>query len=220
MNRLLSIFCIALLIPIAACSADATSTDTSASFDFQEGKDYTVLATPVATRDPSKIEIVEAFWYGCIHCFRLEAEMQEWKEALPEDVDFVGMPAIWAEVMELHAKMFYANQALGLTEKLHQPLFDEMNLEKNQLPNEKAILSFVEKQGVDPEPYRRAMNSFGVNSQVQQAKARMGAYGVRGTPELIVNGRYKLTTQMSGTHQRMLQIASALVEKERAAKAN
>lgn len=220
MNRLLSIFCFALLIPIAACSADATQTQAAESLDIQEGKDYIVLANPVATRDASKIEIVEAFWYGCIHCFRLEAEMQEWKDALPEDVDFVGMPAIWAEVMELHAKVFYANEALGLTETLHQPIFDEMNIEKKQLANEKAILSFVEKHGVDPDTYRRALNSFGVNSQVQQAKARMGAYGVRGTPEMIVNGRYKLTTQMSGTHERMLQIASALVEKERAAKAN
>lgn len=209
---------LALLIPVASCSAE--SSDAPSASQFVQGKDYSVLPRPVKTADPSKIEVVEIFWYGCIHCFRLEPEVEEWIPTLAEDVDFVRLPAIWADVMELHAAMLYANEALGLTEQLHKPIFDEMNTgRKNQMPSEEAILDFVEDQGVDVEKYRRALNSFGVSSQVLQAKSKMGAYGVRGTPEMVVNGKYKLTTAMAGSHKRMLQIADALIAQERAAMA-
>lgn len=215
MKQLLSIFMLAMLIPVASCSAQ--SEDVQDASAYKEGKDYSVLPRPVKTADPDKIEVVEIFWYGCIHCFRLEPEIEDWIPALAEDVNFVRMPAIWADVMELHAAMLYANEALGLTDQLHSVIFKEMNVEKNQLPDEAAILKFVGKQGIDAEKYRRAMNSFGVSSQVLQAKSKMGAYGVRGTPEIVINGKYKLTTAMAGSHQRMLKIADALIKKERAA---
>lgn len=217
MKQLISAFMLALLIPVASCSAQTE--DAPDASNFVEGKDYSLLPRPVATADPSKIEVVEIFWYGCIHCFRLETEIEEWLPTLADDVDFVLMPAVWADIMELHAGILYANDALGLTEQLHRPIFDEMNVKKNQMPSEDAILDFVEDQGVDREKYRRALNSFGVSSQVLQAKSKMGAYGVRGTPEMVVNGKYKLTTAMAGSHQRMLEIVDALVAKERAAMA-
>lgn len=217
MKKLFSILMLVLLLPVAACSAQTD--EVADASEFKMGKDYGLLPRPVKTADPSKIEVVEIFWYGCIHCFRLESELEEWVPTLAEDVDFVPVPAIWAEIMELHAAMYYANEALGLKDQLHGPIFDEMNVKKNQMPNEKAILNFVESQGVDPEKYRRALSSFGVSSQVLQAKSKMGAYGVRGTPEMVINGKYKLTTAMAGSHKRMLQIADALVAQERAAMA-
>ena len=216
MKRFIAIFWFVLLAPLTAC---ADTDPNVAATDIQAGRDYTVLPRPVPTADPSKIEVIEVFWYGCIHCFNLEPTLNIWKDALPEDVNFVGMPAIWADVMELHAKMYYANEVLGLQETLHQAIFDEMNTgRKNQMPSESAILSFVKSKGVDEEAYRRAMNSFGVNSKVQLAKSRMGAYQIRSTPQIVVNGKYVLTTQ--GGHTRMLQVASALIEQERAALAN
>ena len=215
MKRLLSMLMLTLLIPVSACSAQTE--DVKDASAYKQGKDYSLLSRPVKTADPDKIEVVEIFWYGCIHCFRLEPELEDWIPELPGDVNFIRMPAIWAEVMELHAAMLYANEALDLTDQLHGPIFKEMNVEKNQMANEAAILKFVAGQGVDAEKYRRAMNSFGVSSQVLQAKSKMGAYGVRGTPEIVINGKYKLTTGMAGSHKRMLEIADALIAQERAA---
>jgi len=208
MKSLFSMFSLVLALVLSGHGSHDT-------LDLQEGKDYILLPRPVAVTDDSKIEVVEVFWYGCSHCFNLEPKIVEWKKDLAEDVNFIGMPAIWAEQMELHAKMFYANQAIDAEDKLHQTIFDEMNERQNRLLNEEAILKLVEKHDIDREKYRRAFNSFGVNSQVQQAKARMGAYGVRGTPELIVAGKYRITTKLAQNHDRLLQIASALIEKER-----
>ena len=216
MKKFFSVFMLAFLIPVASCSAQS---DDSAANQFVEGRDYGLLARPVKTSDPEKIEVTEVFWYGCIHCFRLEPELQAWLPTVADDVEFFRIPAIWAEVMELHAAMYYANEVLGIEEELHQPIFNEMNVERNQLGSEEAILDFVSDHGVDPDQYRRALNSFGVSSQVQQARAKMGAYAIRGTPEMVVNGKYKLTSQMAGSFPRMLQIADALIEQERQAMA-
>ena len=215
MKSLYSIFGLVLALTLTACGADAQAEDVAAE-SFQEGKDYIRLARPVPVADDSKIEVVEAFWYGCIHCYNLEAEIVEWKKALPEDVDFKGLPAIWRDdPMELHAKMYYANLSLNVQDVLHQLYFDELNVGKKQLRTEASVLKLVEKHGVDPEKYRRALNSFGVNSQVQQAKSRIAALGVRGTPEIYIAGKYRLTARLAGDYDRMLEIASALIKKER-----
>ena len=219
-KRIFSILVFSLLIPVASCSAQSDGAAPDAS-QFQEGKDYARLLRPVDTADPEKIEVVEVFWYGCSHCYNLEPQIEHWLPTLDEDVYFVRFPAIWAEVLELHAKMFYANEALGLTEQLHRPIFDEMknywSSGKTPMPTEESILDFVEDQGVDREKYRRALNSFGVSSQVLKVPPKMGAYRVQGTPELVINGKYKLTVKMAGSHKRMFEIANALIEQERQA---
>jgi thiol:disulfide interchange protein DsbA len=53
---------------------------------------------------------------------------------------------------------------------------------------------------------------------VNQAKSRVRAYRVRGTPEIIVNGKYRVSTTKAGGFSGMLKVADFLIAKERAAK--
>ncbi len=197
---------------MVACNAQDNSSA------YRDGEHYQTLPRPVATQDPSRIEVVEVFWYGCIHCFRLESALEEWVDQLPEDVNFVRVPAMWAPVMELHARMYYAAVALGVLDQVHWPIFREMNERGNQLASEEAILNFVASQGVDREQFRRAFNSFGVTSQVTQARSKAAAYGVRGTPELVVEGKYRISTSMVGSQNALMDVASALIASERRAR--
>ncbi len=50
-------------------------------------------------------------------------------------------------------------------------------------------------------------------SQVMQQR-----YGVRGTPTVIVNGKYRVSGSLAGPPQEMIKVIEALVERERAAK--
>ena len=45
---------------------------------YVAGTHYTELRAPVNTPDDSKIEVLEAFWYGCSHCFRFEPLVADW----------------------------------------------------------------------------------------------------------------------------------------------
>lgn len=207
------------LIKLAGClmllSAFAVNAQTNSSFAFRDGVDFQTLARPVATEDSSKIELAEVFWYGCIHCYNLEPTLVAFEAELPEDVDVVKVPAMWAPNMELHAKLYYASKALGINEDIHWPVFQAMNEDRNPLGNEAAIYSLIDDLGHDSEQFERALNSFGVTSQVAQAQSKAAAYGVRGTPELIVNGKYRISTSMTGTQAQMLVVAEALIDRER-----
>ena len=189
---------------------------------YQQGVHFQVLARPVPTEDPSRVEVAEVFWYGCIHCYRLEPLLEEWVTTLPDDVNFTHVPAIWAPVMETHAKIYYASRALGVLEQTHWPTFQALNRNPNALNTEAQVLNLVADLGIDREQYRRAFNSFGVNSQVTQARSKAAAYGIRGTPEIIVEGRYRIATDLPGTNtqQDMLAVATWLMERARQERAS
>ena len=86
---------------------------------YQAGKHYHEIATPVRTSNPDKIELTEVFWYGCGHCHTFAPHIAEWESQAPDDVVVTHSPAIWREVMETHARIYYTAKALGKLDELH-----------------------------------------------------------------------------------------------------
>jgi protein dithiol oxidoreductase (disulfide-forming) len=200
-----------MFLPLIACSAQ----EAPDKYQAGEGKDYEILATPVRTSDPDKIEVAEAFWYGCSHCFHFEPTLEPWITALPKDVYFVGVPVVWDNpTRALHAKMFYTAQQLKKLDTLHSAIFVAMNENNKQFQDEGEIAKFFSDNGVNPKDFARMFNSFGVDSLVKQSEAKVRGYNVTGTPTIIVNGKYKVM----GSPEKMIAVANFLIEKERKAK--
>ncbi|NKB34706.1 MAG: thioredoxin domain-containing protein [Pseudomonadales bacterium] len=185
---------------------------------YVAGTHYTELANPVNTGDSSKVEVIEAFWYGCSHCFRFEPLIHNWENNKPDDVDFVRFPALWNNLMKIHAQVYYAAEALDAVEVLHEHIFNAINVERNMLQNEGEIAELFAAHGVSQEDFDKTFNSFSVRTKVNQAENRMQDYGIRSTPNMIVNGKYLITTgENVRTQQEMLDVVDFLVEKERQA---
>ena len=72
----------------------------------------------IETSSPGKIEVIELFWYGCIHCYTMDPYLDKWADALPDDVVFKRVPAIPRKSWVPGAKAYYALETLGL-EKHH-----------------------------------------------------------------------------------------------------
>ena len=194
----------------------------SASFGqierFVAGTHYQEIANPVNTNDSSKVEVIEAFWYGCSHCFRFEPLIADWEDNTPDYVDFVRFPALWNGLMKVHAQVYYAAEALDSLDVLHEQIFNAINVERNMLQNEDQIGDLFEQHGVSQSDFESAFNSFSVRTKVNQAEKRMTDYGIRSTPNMIVNGKYLVATgENVRTQQEMLDIVDFLVEKERSA---
>ncbi|WP_233709881.1 thiol:disulfide interchange protein DsbA/DsbL [Pseudomaricurvus albidus] len=200
----------ALMFSLAACADEQ-----AAAPAFKEGTHYVELDNPVRTKDPSKIEVTEVFWYGCGHCFQFEPIVHQWSEKLPADVAFVRSPAMWNGAMEVHAHAFYVAKALGILDEVHQPLFNALNLERKRLANVDELADFFAQYGVDKETFEKTYKSFGVTSQVKQADARARSYKITGTPEVVVNGKYRISARMAGGQKQMLDVADFLVAKIR-----
>ena len=187
---------------------------------FVAGTHYQEIANPVNTKDSSKVEVIEAFWYGCSHCFRFEPLIADWEVNKPDDVDFVRFPALWNGLMKVHAQVYYAAEALNSVHVLHEHIFNAINVERNMLQNEDQIAELFAQHGISQSDFDSAFNSFSVRTKVNQAEKRMSDYGIRSTPNMIVNGKYLVATgENVRTQQEMLEIVDFLVEKERIAMA-
>lgn len=186
-----------------------------------EGEHYTVLDEPVETRvADDRIEVTEAFWYGCPHCYNLEDPLNAWVAEQPEDVAFQRMPATMGGDWNQHALAFYAAQELEILDAVHDDFFHAIHEEGQSLTEVDDIAAFFSDYGVSEDEARQALTSFGVKSQVNQAHARMRAMQLRGVPALIVDGRYVITPSQAGSLDNMPQIAGALVEQVREERAN
>jgi thiol:disulfide interchange protein DsbA len=185
--------------------------------NYEEGTHYDLIVPAVRTANPDKVEVVEFFWYGCGHCYNFEPLISQWKKSLGDDVEFHGSPAVWNKPMELHAKAYYAAEALGKLDTLHTVVFQAMNVDKKRLSSEAELAELFAAHGVPAEDFTKAMNSFGVSSQAKQDASRARAAKITGTPEMMVNGKYRISTRKAGNQANMLKIASFLIEKERAA---
>ena len=197
-------------LPLMALSALAE--------EWVEGEHYDVI-TPALRGKSDKIEVTEFFWYGCTHCYSFEPQITQWKKSLDDDVVVVGSPAMWNALMEVHAKAFYAAQVLGVLDKVHMPLFQAINVDRRRLDSEDELAALFAARGVAREDFQRAFNSFGVGSQVRQANSRARSARITGTPEMMVAGKYRISTRKAGSQANMLKLATFLIEKERAARA-
>lgn len=187
-----------------------------ASADLVKGEDYTELDEAVETSvDDRQIEVTEAFWYGCPHCYNLEDPLNEWVAEQPDDVVFTRTPATMGGDWNKHAAAFYAAQELGILDDLHDDFFTAIHENDRSLTEADDIADFFSDYGVSEEEARNALSSFEVKSQVNRAHARMRAYRLTGVPALVVDGRYVITPSSAGGLDAMPDIAGALVEKVR-----
>jgi len=201
---------------LAALFLGAAATVSAQPALYVEGTHYDEIASPVRTSDPNKIEITEIFWYGCPHCYAFEPLITSWEEKLPSDVAFVRSPGMWNQTMEIHAQIYYAAEALGVTDKIHDVAFSEIHQRRNYLQTEEAVKEMFVREGVESSAFDKAWNSFSVTSAVKRAGTRMRDYGVRGVPSMVVNGKYLVSVGGAvPTQTDLLKIVDFLVQNER-----
>ena len=188
---------------------------------YQEGRHYVRLPTPVETRDPDRIEVVELFSYGCIHCFNFDPAVERWLETVPDDVDFHRIPAVFNAYWAALAQAFYTAELLDVLGEVHTPIFEGVHVYRLEMNREQLLARLFERDAdVEQEEFLRVFNSFGVQSRVRKADASTRMYRATGVPTMIVDGIYRIETDMAGGQEQMLDVVDFLVEQERAVAAD
>lgn len=155
----------------------------------EPGKDYTLLNPPQPT-ETRKIEVLEFFFYGCPHCYRVHPLLSEWEKTMPGDVQLTLVPTVFRDSWEPMAYTFYALQSMGQRERLHDALYRAWNEDNIDLSDEARIAAFVAKHGVDATQFAAAYHSFTVQSEVTRAEQMIRSYRINGTPTFVVDGKY------------------------------
>ncbi len=200
-------------------SATAFATEPAASsliFPYLEGKDYVVLDTPVRTANPAKIEVTEVFSYICPHCFHFDPILSAWMKEQKPDVTLVQVHASWSPSMESYQRGFYTAQALKVKDKAHVAIFNAIHVDHKEFKDAQAWAEFLSAYGVSKQAVLTAYDSDAVTKQIKQADQLFRSYQISGTPELVVEGKYRISTRFSGSQEEMLKVIQYLVNKVRA----
>lgn len=187
---------------------------TAGAAELKAGQDFRVINPPLETAK-GRIEVTEFFWYGCPHCFDFEPVLAAWVKKLPADVSFRRVPAVTSSNKWIPAaQLYYTLEALDLVEKLHGEAFKAIHVDRQRLDDEKVMLDWVAKNGVDKKKFSDAWSSSGVQARIQQARELSQGSGLTGVPAVMVQGRYLALT--AGNYEELLGNIEKLIERARA----
>jgi thiol:disulfide interchange protein DsbA len=136
-------------------------------------------------------------------------------------VQFVRTPGVFNERWAVHARAYYAFETLGITAKMHYPLFHALHVDKRPLFDADSIAAFVAEKGGDRKAFLDAYNSFGMQANVNRAIQAGSNVGLESVPTLIVDGKYGTNANIAGGYDRVPKVLDFLIKlaaAERAAK--
>jgi thiol:disulfide interchange protein DsbA len=208
LNRLFSLACLLFVTALPSALAE-----------LREGKDYRLVPTPQPVANPAKIEVLEFFWYACPHCNDVQPALRKWKATMAKDVEFRVMPAVFRANWEPLAKTYYALEAMGIESRLRDKIFQAIHADQINLSDEKILMDWMAKQGVDRQKFADAYNAFAMQSKIARSRQAGRDYDIHGTPTLVVDGKYITSPAMVGGNDAVIPVLNELIEKARAERA-
>lgn len=175
----------------------------------------TPLNPPQPVENDGKVEVLEFFAYGCIHCANLEPALEAWAKKQAPDVKVKRIPSP-VPIMGIDSTVvYYTLEALGQVDRLHAKIFNAAHLEKVVLGNPVMLNKWLEKNGVDPKKYEEAQKSFSVVTKANRARKMVEDYKIHATPTIVVNGRFAVEQGNTGA-EAMFANVDQLVAQARA----
>lgn len=184
-----------------------------------DGKDYKRLASPQPVQDPSRQEVIEFFWYGCAHCYALDAKVAQWEATLPKDVNFRRVHILWdgsyRPATEGHARLYITLSTMGILKKYHKAAFDAVQKQGVELRKEGPLFNWVKSQGIDLAKFKAVYNSFSMNLELSKLQKMTNDYGVSGVPAFVVNGKYMTSPSIVNSEEKNFAVINELLANER-----
>jgi protein dithiol oxidoreductase (disulfide-forming) len=185
------------------------------------GTNYRILGAPQPTNvGPGKVEVIEFFWFGCGHCYRLDPALEKWKAGKPAYIEFRRSHVMWGPVHQQHARLFYVMQALGRPD-LQTKIFEEIHLRQNLLAAQNPVFSrnlqqaFFEKNGVTTQAFETAYDSMSVATNLQRADESAIRYAIESVPTIVINGKFVTDVGMAGGPDQLIELVNDLAASER-----
>jgi protein dithiol oxidoreductase (disulfide-forming) len=219
------------LIAMAGLLVAALAPVTGYAQQWVEGKHYFLIQPAQRTNVAAgKVEVAEAFSYGCPACYAFHPLAKQLQSTLPANAQFIYQHASFnsAESWPLFQRAFLTAQALGILEKTHDAMLkavwekDELavvdkrtNRIKSPQPTMEQVAKFYERNAnIKAADFINASKSFGVQAAINRTEAWLRGARIDSTPTLVVNGKYRLTVQSAGGVDQMFALVNHLVGKE------
>jgi len=195
------------LLALACFAVAAPAQDTPRA---RQNLEYRLIAPqPVETGE--RIEVIDFFWYGCPFCNELQPALEEWIKRKPADVALRRIPVILRDTWALHARIYYTLELLNEVERLHQKVYFSYHVEELHMSKPDVMEQWAVKNSIDRRKWLDAYYSPEVDARVARAKRLTEAYNVKGTPSLVVDGRYLTSGDMPPTLRGIIPVLEDLI---------
>ena len=174
-----------------------------------EGKDYTVISTQQNTTS-SKVNVLEFFSFGCVHCATLEPLLETWQASpAAKNVTLQKIQVVWEGNFVGLAKLNATLEAMNL-QRIDEAVFNAVMNQHQDLQDLKQLEIFLKAQKIDVAKFMAVYNSFAIDAKTKEYANLTKKYNISGTPTVIVDNRYQLTPAQP---PRIMEVMQALVEK-------
>lgn len=170
---------------------------------------------PQNTSVSDKVEVLEYLWLGCPHCYALEPSMEKWKKTKPDYVEFVREAPPLNPSWENHSRGFYAAQLLGMEQEFVEAMFEQIHEKKKPMRDKKKIAELAGSVGMDEDKFLSTMDSFAVEGKLKRATDMAIKSGISSVPSVIINGKYRASSNISGGHDGIVATINERTEFEK-----
>jgi thiol:disulfide interchange protein DsbA len=189
----------------------------SKSVEYQEGLHY-FLIEGASARSSDTIILEEAFSYLCTHCNTFDPYVESWKKRKPDYVKFRRIPVGFGRASwELYSRGYVTAEMMDVPDEAHVALMDRIWKEKNIIRSMDELATFYSQFGLDKEKFLSTSRSFAVDGRLRKDQASIQAYGIRGTPALVLNGKYRISgNEAVASYEAMFDVVDYLIGQEEA----
>jgi thiol:disulfide interchange protein DsbA len=184
----------------------------AASAQIQPGRDFQRIEPPRPAHADGRIEVIEFFYYGCPVCYETQPFLSRWLDTAPGYAAIRRVPALSTEAWEPFAKLFYTLEELGQAGRLHRQVYDNFHFEDVKLNDEKIMVDWAVRNGIDRHKFLETYGSREVAAKVALARELLKTYDVRGVPTFIVDGKFLTSARLAGGTQQVIQVVGHLVK--------
>ena len=206
--------------PIVLAMADSVDAPVR-EWKYKEGQHYfRMVPTQPTVGGADKIEVAESFMYSCPHCFTMEPHINKWAAEKDPGVRFVRIPAIFNQIAQLHAQIYFTHEILARNDvlqdpaALHEAMFVEYHRRGNRLTSVTAISKVFNRFGVSTEDFDKAWKSFEVDQKMRVAADLVRRYKIDSVPTVVVNGKYRTSAADAGGYDELLELIDELTVRE------
>lgn len=204
----LAVVVVSIALYFTSIVVSDTSNDT-----FVEGEHYVLLEDPWRVRG-QRIEVMEFFSYGCIHCYNFDDDIHDWAEARSDKVRLVQTPAVANQQWRNFGRAYYTMEELDLLEDGHLLMFKQVHDAARNFRDGNDLAAVLASGDVTEEQFLETFGSQAISQKVGRADQLARRARVATVPSLVVNGKYQVRVSGSIGFGRMLDVADFLIEKE------
>ena len=183
---------------------------------YQEGTHYFKIDQIPAETGSDTVEVTEIFSYACSHCNTIDPYIQAWSKNKPDNVVLNRIPVVFGrKAWELMARGYIAAEMMGIVEESHIAMMDAIWKQGKQFRSMDELADFYAGFGVEKSAFIAHFQSFALDSQLRKGQRDVQLFGIQGTPSLVVNRKYRVTSNKNvRDFDAMLDVVDFLVVNE------